>query len=254
MNSEARRVYAFIGAGLIVAVFVGIGVWRLGSPETPTPSSEALVTNVATTESSTSRQAPAASDPREQTSSRETEREEESINALPDDPFLAPNAVVNPPQRSTGPTAFYRPDNLSTQNWQSEETTVLAEPTDQEPASTTGQSETTQPETSQQETSQGETSTPDSNGSNPQGGEPTSPQQPNIPYQPGLPELPSLPELPTIPGAAGQPSPPENNEPVTPSEPREPTTQPNREPNNFGTPFGSKSAFSQPWNLFPNGQ
>lgn len=265
MNSEARRVYAFIGAGLIVAVFVGIGVWRLGSPESPTSSNEALVTNVATTESTTSGQAPTSSKPHEQNYSREQDREEERINALPDDPFLAPNAVVNPPQRSTGPTAFYRPDNLSTQNWQSPEPTVLAEPTDLEPTGTTSPSETSEPETPQQENSTSEqTSTPPNNGSNNQGAEATSPQQPGNPSQPEIPGLPGLPDLPTIPGAASQPNSSETNTPDEPQElgesaqsqagAEEPASRPSREPNNFGDPFGSKGAFFQPWNLFPNSQ
>lgn len=111
MKTDARRVYVFIAIGLLFAVLVGLGVWKISAPgpsmaknqsESMTPVGQTESTQVETTQTTTSRH----------TSSRAPKK---SSVALQNDPYLAPNAITGNGANS-GPTAVYRPENLSSQS------------------------------------------------------------------------------------------------------------------------------------------
>lgn len=111
MKTDARRVYVFIAIGLLSAVFVGLGVWKISAPgpsmaknqsESMTPVGHTESTQAKTTQTTTS----------SHTSKRAPKK---SSVALQNDPYLAPNAITGT-GANFGPTAVYRPENLSSQS------------------------------------------------------------------------------------------------------------------------------------------
>ena len=111
MKTDARCVYVFIAIGLLFAVLVGLGVWKISAPgrsmaqnqsESMTPVGQTESTQAETTQTTTSRR----------TSNRAPKK---SSVALQNDPYLAPNAITGNGANS-GPTAVYRPENLSSQS------------------------------------------------------------------------------------------------------------------------------------------
>ncbi|MBD0853756.1 hypothetical protein [Corynebacterium striatum] len=111
MKTDARRVYVFIAIGLLSAVFVGLGVWKISAPgpsmaknqsESMTPVGHTESTQAETTQTTTS----------SHTSKRAPKK---SSVALQNDPYLAPNAITGT-GANFGPTAVYRPENLSSQS------------------------------------------------------------------------------------------------------------------------------------------
>jgi len=119
MKPDSRRVYVFIVLGLIAAVVVGVGVWRMSTPS-------ARYSNAAN-ESPTSTVAPKNTSAEESTTSS-THKKPSTENSAPaeansgagesdhqhpesTDPYLAPNAVTHP-HAATRPTKVYRPENV----------------------------------------------------------------------------------------------------------------------------------------------
>ena len=109
MTSTPRRVLAFIAAGLLLAVAIGMVVWRTSAPNSvaPEPSAATAETGSSTAQTSSSERSytTTSSAPQQKTS-------QEQIAAPADDPYLAPNAVLDRTEPAQ-PTAVYRPDNVS---------------------------------------------------------------------------------------------------------------------------------------------
>lgn len=120
MTSSSRRILVFVAAGLLCAVAVGVAVWRMSAPESVVskPSAATAVSSTAssapsTTHSYTTTAAPTSAQPK---------HSKTNVAAPAEDPYLAPNAVVNRTE-PVGPTAVYRPDNVSSlQNQQPQAT------------------------------------------------------------------------------------------------------------------------------------
>ncbi|RSZ61831.1 hypothetical protein EAH68_11220 [Corynebacterium hylobatis] len=111
VNTEKRRVYLFIAVGLLAAAAVGYGVWRASTPSTPSASDIATVTAEVSTNSDTAGQIAPTPDPGESRIS--TANTAPAPAAAPaDDPYLAPNAVVQAAPTDIGPTVIYRPENI----------------------------------------------------------------------------------------------------------------------------------------------
>jgi len=202
VNTDTRRVYLFIAVGLMAAGVIGYGVWRAGAPTTPSASDIATATPEVST---LSESAPVAlitptSEPEEV--SREA-APQAPAPPLPDDPFLAPHAIVQAVPSTIAPTTVYRPENIRPVAPTSD---TPAEPTElmTQPAET--------PETPE---------TPDS--TEPTDVEETTPTEtPVVPGQPGLtPGTPGTPE-PTLPALSPEPT-PESGVASATTEP-EPTT------------------------------
>ena len=121
MKPDARRVYVFIALGLLFALFVGYGVWRVSTPDTvASHSTSESVTQVGETESQskhTSQTTTTSSHPHSKHSSKshKDSSSRKRAAALKNDPFLAPNAFTGSAS-NTGPTLVYRPENLSSQS------------------------------------------------------------------------------------------------------------------------------------------
>lgn len=111
VNTDTRRVYLFIAVGLMAAGVVGYGVWRAGTPTTPSASDTATVTPEVSTipESAHAALITPMSEP-----------PSTSVEAAPqplvpprlDDPFLAPHAIVQAVPSTIAPTTVYRPENI----------------------------------------------------------------------------------------------------------------------------------------------
>jgi len=205
VNTDTRRVYLFIAVGLMAAGVIGYGVWRAGAPTTPSASDIATATPEVST---LSESAPVA------LITPTSEPEEVSLEAapqapappLPDDPFLAPHAIVQAVPSTIAPTTVYRPENIRPVAPTSD---TPAEPTElmTQPAET--------PETPE---------TPDSTApTEPTDVEETPPTEtPVLPGEPGLtPGTPETPE-PTLPALSPEPT-PESGAASATTEP-EPTT------------------------------
>lgn len=114
MTSTPRRVLAFVAAGLLCAVAIGIAVWQMSAPESvltePSAATAGTSASVTTTTSSSAEHSytTTASAPQPKSSQAQ-------IAAPADDPYLAPNAVFNRTEPAR-PTAVYRPDNVSALN------------------------------------------------------------------------------------------------------------------------------------------
>lgn len=125
MNTETRRVMTFIIAGLVTAAAVGVSVWRLSTPQSPSASDIAMSTTLHTTQTeqpggvSHSTQATSGNHSTQSTTTQRRSNSQtqamgqQAAEALADDPFLAPNAYLGAPNSQPEPTRFYRPDNIS---------------------------------------------------------------------------------------------------------------------------------------------
>lgn len=223
MTSTPRRIVAFVIAGLLCAVAVGIAVWRMSAPDSvvtkpsaATAASSAPATSSAATHSYTITAFPTSSWPKQS---------QTQVAAPAEDPYLAPNAVVNRTEPAA-PTAVYRPDNVSSlQNQQPQVT-----PNTQYPQAPLSTAPAAPP-------SEGSTTTA------PESPAPGSPQPSSEPTQP-----PTTPESPTDvpqesptedhhagPQSSGQPQP----------QPEEPTPPRTEEPS-AATPTATAPAESFP--------
>lgn len=206
MTADTRRVAIFIIVGLLAAVGVGVSVWQLSAPETTLASSETTSSSnsPSTRESSSTALNSSTTRPNPRSTSQrrpapeiieetptDPARSGRELNARTEDPFLAPNAVVNTEKQEAEPTRIYRPGNISESDDRTDGDTTGT--TDQFGASQTGQpgesgqptttpesSETTGSESPSTEPSQSPSSEPNSEPS-PEGSETTSPQTPQTP-------------------------------------------------------------------------
>ncbi|MBM0261322.1 hypothetical protein [Corynebacterium macginleyi] len=120
MEPDSRRVYVFIVLGLIAAVVVGLGVWRMSTPSarysnaannlpTSTATSEHTSTEKSTT--STSHRKPSREKP-SPTKVFSDARDADHKHPESTDPYLAPNAVTHR-SATNRPTKVYRPGNVA---------------------------------------------------------------------------------------------------------------------------------------------
>lgn len=126
MTSSSRRILAFVAAGLLCAVAVGVAVWRMSAPESVVakPSAATAVSSTATTSSSATHSYTTTASP----TTTQSKDSHTPVAAPAEDPYLAPNAVVNNTEPA-GPTAVYRPDNVSSlQNQQPQATQNVQNP------------------------------------------------------------------------------------------------------------------------------
>ena len=147
MNTETRRVYAFIGVGLLTAAGVGVGVWRAGEPSTPSASDTATVTAEVSTIAD-SADAPLVTPAPESPDVTGEVLAQTPTTTRVDDPFLAPHAIVQAVPSTIAPTTVYRPENVrpTAQAGDGPEATQPAEPTAlAQPTGPTGTPEATQP-------------------------------------------------------------------------------------------------------------
>ncbi|MDO5032111.1 hypothetical protein [Corynebacterium sp.] len=108
-DNDSRRVVVFIALGLVTALAVGVAVWRVSAPSSVVAGHVEPVVQ----SSSTATQSSAPSNEYSTTSAApEPQNEEQAAPVATNDPYLAPNAVLNRTQ-AAGPTAVYRPDNVS---------------------------------------------------------------------------------------------------------------------------------------------
>lgn len=128
VNTEKRRVYLFIAVGLLAAAAVGYGVWRASTPSTPSASDIATVTAEVSTNSDTAGQIVPTPDPGESGLSTANTPPAPAA-ATADDPYLAPNAVVQSAPTDIGPTVIYRPDNIMDTPTTTEPSTAQPTPT-----------------------------------------------------------------------------------------------------------------------------
>lgn len=194
MNTDTRRVVIFVVVGLLVAAGVGVSVWHLGAPKsssmddnaTPVANKQLTSSEEKATTSSSSASSTAPSDSRDRDDAKDNDdnqraaREDANYSApQANDPFLAPNAVVDAQTGPAAPTTYYRPDNLSaSQGQQSQQN---------------------------QQGQQGQQGTQDS-GQQVQPTAPTQPAQPTPTARPDTSEKPSTSNEPQ-PSSANQPEP-----------------------------------------------
>ncbi|MBE7339994.1 DNA-directed RNA polymerase II [Corynebacterium aurimucosum] len=201
MTSSSRRILVFVAAGLLCAVAVGVAVWRMSAPESVVskPSAATAVSSTAssapsTTHSYTTTAAPTSTQPKQSKT---------NVAAPAEDPYLAPNAVVNRTE-PVGPTAVYRPDNVSSlQNQQPQATPNNPYP--QAPVSTAP-------------------AVPPTDGSTPASETPIpgTPQQSSEPTQPS-----ATPESQTAVPQEGPVEDQDGNQPAEQPQPKEPTPSQN---------------------------
>ncbi|WP_278821467.1 hypothetical protein [Corynebacterium stationis] len=210
MNSDVRRVTIFFTVGLLAAAAVGFGVWRMGSPSSvnadPTITTQTSSVNTSTEKKDA-----------QTTEESETQelREQESVPAQAaapnygDDPFLAPNSVVNPQRETPTPTNVYRPEPIFGEEYDSYAQSSGAQ---NEFDADGDENQTEEALTSDSEATQSPDETTD--GSAPS----TSPDQDgddNVTTRPSGPS-----EEPTEPNESTQPA--EPSEPVETSKPTQP--------------------------------
>ena len=133
VKAENRRVYLFIAVGLIAAVAIGYGVWRAGTPSTPSASDIATVTTEVATISESAGRIQTTTPAEDATVSLAPDPQLISPTA-PDDPYLAPHAVVQAAPTNIDPTVVYRPENVMSAEASTEASTESAEPA--QPATT----------------------------------------------------------------------------------------------------------------------
>ncbi|QNE89071.1 hypothetical protein H0194_08290 [Corynebacterium incognita] len=123
MEKETRRVAAFIVVGLLLAVGVGFGVWRVSSPASPSVTDTATADTNISSDSSTTRAAKSASASQRQDANDDASGDKDEPSSSSGskkrahtdkhDPFLAPNAQVYASGPGSGePTRYYRPDSV----------------------------------------------------------------------------------------------------------------------------------------------
>lgn len=134
MKADTRRVLAFILAGLILAIGVGVAVWRAGAPgAVPTAGTSPEISQTAekATGSSTAPRGTRANVKSTPNSPAAADRSGRDVALATDDPFLAPHAVVNTSRRQADPTRWFRPGNISDVQVQADgvaATSVMAQP------------------------------------------------------------------------------------------------------------------------------
>ena len=137
MTSTPRRVLAFIAAGLLLAVAIGMVVWRTSAPNSVVPEPSAAT---AETGSSTPRTSSSEHSYTTTSSAPQSTTSQEQIAAPADDPYLAPNAVLDRTEPAQ-PTAVYRPDNVSSlQNQQPQGTVQPQDPNNPQAPNTSPES------------------------------------------------------------------------------------------------------------------
>lgn len=111
VNTDTRRVYLFIAVGLMAAGVVGYGVWRAGTPTTPSASDTATVTPEVSTipESAHAALITPMSEP---ASTWVEAAPQPLVPPRLDDPLLAPHAIVQGVPSTIAPTTVYRPENI----------------------------------------------------------------------------------------------------------------------------------------------
>lgn len=186
VNTEKRRVYLFIAVGLLAAAAVGYGVWRASTPSTPSASDIATATAEVSTNSDTAGQIVPTPAPEESGISTES-TPPAPVVAATDDPYLAPNAVVQSAPTDISPTVVYRPEN------------IMDTPATTEPA--TGQP----------------TPTPTSTGAGTVSGSPGTTGAPTTPPEPGQTQPTTTPQAPTPAPGTPAPAEPETPEPAAPA-------------------------------------
>ncbi len=123
MNKDTRRFAIFIVVGLLIAAFVGVGVWRVSTPANPSSKDTAMTDEVSSTTSSTdldtstqsTKPKPVTSDENTTSSEAPTPRKSsKKAKTNVEDPFLAPHAQVQAqgPATAPEPTVYYRPDSV----------------------------------------------------------------------------------------------------------------------------------------------
>lgn len=197
MNTDTRRVVIFVVVGLLVAAGVGVSVWHLGAPKsssmddnaTPVANKQLTSSEEKATTSSSSASSTAPSDGRDRDDAKDNDgnqrasREDAKYSApQANDPFLAPNAVVDAQTAPAAPTTYYRPDNLSASQGQ--------------------QNQQGQQSQQGQQNQQGQQGTQDSG----QQVQPTQPAKPTPTTHPGTSEEPSTSDEPQ-PSSPNQPEP-----------------------------------------------
>lgn len=123
MKRDTRRFAIFIVVGLLIAAFVGVGVWRVSTPANPSSKDTAMTREVSSTTSSTTLDTstqstkPKPVNSEESTTSSEAptpRKSSKKAKANVEDPFLAPHAQVQAqgPATAPEPTVYYRPDSV----------------------------------------------------------------------------------------------------------------------------------------------
>lgn len=134
MKADTRRVLAFILAGLILAIGVGVAVWRAGAPgAAPTAGTSPDMSQTANevSGSSTAPRGARANVKPAPSSPAAADRSGRDVALATDDPFLAPHAVVNTSRRQADPTRWFRPGNISDVQVQADglpTTSLIAQP------------------------------------------------------------------------------------------------------------------------------
>ncbi|MDD7582440.1 hypothetical protein ACEE23_07900 [Corynebacterium sp. 32222D000AT] len=202
MNTDTRRVVIFVVVGLLVAAGVGVSVWHLGAPKsssmddnaTPVANKQLTSSEEKATTSSSSTSSTAPSDRRDRDDAKDNDgnqhssREDAKFSApQANDPFLAPNSVVDAQTAPAAPTTYYRPDNLSASQGQQNQQGQQGQQGSQNSGQQGTQIQPTQPgqPTQPAPTTRPDTSEEPSTTTEPQ---PSSPNQPApSPTIPGLP-------------------------------------------------------------------
>lgn len=128
VNTDSRRVIAFFAVGLLAAVAIGFLVWRVSVPNTTLANDSTAIESSSNIEATSEEESTTSSSSSEsETTSSSRDNEDDQRPAQPqrqepaqpyaqgEDPFLAPNAVVNSGGQAAEPTRYYRPDSLSDQ-------------------------------------------------------------------------------------------------------------------------------------------
>lgn len=241
VNSDVRRVTIFFTVGLLVAAAVGFGVWRMGTPSSVNadPTMATQSTTETTQRDAQDRDESEESDSenrRANSSSNNSSRSQDNTPDFSDDPFLAPNSVVNPHRETTSPTNVYRPEPIFGQQPDSyaqapDQGTVATDtetPTQTSATQGQGQSQSPQPGTSNSQTPNNETSDnsptrtrpnySDRDDDDPTTGIPSPSQPSEEPSEPSEPGEPAEPSEPSEPAEPSEPSEPEDSEEPTPTD------------------------------------
>ena len=107
MTSSSRRILVFVAAGLLCAVAVGVAVWRMSAPESVVskPSAATAVPRTASSAPSTTHSYTTTAAP----TSTQSKQSKTNVAAPAEDPYLAPNAVVNRTEPTADPGAAGNP-------------------------------------------------------------------------------------------------------------------------------------------------
>ncbi|WP_146183357.1 hypothetical protein [Corynebacterium liangguodongii] len=131
MNDSKRLVTALMAVGLVLALGIGLIVWKVSSPSSgsaPTFQADAVEpaadeerssspaaptrSTMASDSDENADHAPGAEGATEPPAQRGTDGTGGGAEGAPRDPLLPPNAVVNPSTRASRPTQILRPSNV----------------------------------------------------------------------------------------------------------------------------------------------